>query len=273
MNKKYKIILITLLLIILAICIFKTLDERNKSNITITKESDNSSQTIDLSYETRTLSPSDLYVKFDVTYPYFKQASEEFNSIILNLLEEQIVDNKNTSTENWQARYQAQSEDENISEYPTDDEKFYFSSSFDVAQNNSDYISFILTSSGYTGGAHGYEIKTAFNYDVINQKIISLKDIFSDYPNYLNYISEESRKILKGQYATVTEEDRGDSESEEAVQDYIDNMNEMIDSGTEPTEDNFKNFTFTSNKIKIYFAQYQVGPYAIGEPEVELERR
>jgi len=49
---------------------------------------------------------------------------------------------------------------------------------------------------------------------------------------------------------------------------------EMINSGTEPKEENFSVFTFTRDrKVKIYFAQYQVGPYAIGMPEVEVDRK
>ena len=50
-------------------------------------------------------------------------------------------------------------------------------------------------------------------------------------------------------------------------------MVSMIESGTEPKEENFSVFTFTPDKVKIYFAQYQVGPYVIGMPEVEVNRK
>jgi len=48
-------------------------------------------------------------------------------------------------------------------------------------------------------------------------------------------------------------------------------VKEMIDMGTEPKEDNFKNFTISQDKIiTIYFPQYQVAPYAAGEQKIEI---
>jgi hypothetical protein len=75
--------------------------------------------------------------------------------------------------------------------------------------------------------------------------------------------------MLKEAYATISDEDRANSDPE-AIEDYLENINSSIDSGTEPIEDNFKTFTFTGDSIKIYFAQYQVGPYVMGMPEVEI---
>ena len=46
----------------------------------------------------------------------------------------------------------------------------------------------------------------------------------------------------------------------------------MIEDGTQPKEENFSVFTFTPTTVTLYFGQYQVGPYVLGMPEVELSR-
>jgi hypothetical protein len=222
------------------------------------------------SYETKTLNPDDPYIKFDIKYPYFKNADQEFNSKIEALIKSQIADNSKQSKENWQARYDTQVKGDNIPLVPADQYKFSFFTGFKVIQSNSSYISAVLNYGGFNGGAHGYENNTSFNYDVKNHKTIELKDVFKMDPNYLTYLSGLSRDYLKKQFAVVTEEDKKNSDPE-ALKQYVDNITSMIDSGTEPKDENFSTFTFAGNKIRIYFAQYQVGPYVIGSPEIEID--
>ncbi|ETB64008.1 TPA: DUF3298/DUF4163 domain-containing protein [Candidatus Nomurabacteria bacterium] len=272
MNKKYKSILIILSLLVIILIIILVFGKDDKI---IPVLDDNISKVdspliVENSYETKTLNENDPYVKFDIKYPQFKQVDNSFNENISNLIKEQIKDTKEVSSENWQARYDTQMEGENIGKYPkTDDEKFYLYSDFNIIQSNPYFISFILTYGAYTGGAHGYEAKVSFNYDVLNKKVLMLKDVFSPSFNYLEYLSKESRDYLYKEYAEVKNGEEGD----ENMKDYFDGIKEMIDMGTEKKEENFETFTFTKEKIKIYFSQYQVGPYAIGMPEVEFYRK
>lgn len=221
------------------------------------------------SFETKVLKVDDEYVNFDVKYPYFKNADIDFNLSIENLIKSKIEDHKKASQEYWQARFDTQTKGENIPKVPSDEDKMNFSSDFTIVQSNSNYISFILKYGGFSGGAHGYEDVVSFNYDLKNKKIIILKDLLSSDSQYLITLSTKSREYLKNQFATVSEEDKNNS-SPEALKEYVDNMVSMINSGTEPKEENFNTFTFTEDKIKIYFSQYQVGPYVIGMPEFEM---
>lgn len=222
------------------------------------------------SFETKVLNEDNAYVIFDVKYPYFKNADKDFNSQIENLIKSQMDDHKVASQENWQARFDTQVKGDNIAKVPTvAEDKFSFFSEFTVVQSNSSYISFVLKYGGFSGGAHGYENIVTYNYDVKKQKNIELKDLFINNPQYLNYLSTKSREFLKSEFATVSEEDKKNS-SEVALKEYIDNIVSMIESGTEPKDENFSIFTFAGDKVKIYFAQYQVGPYVIGSPEVEI---
>jgi hypothetical protein len=221
----------------------------------------------------KTITVADDYSTFDIKYPYFKYAPDEFNARVKTLLDQQVKDQQTNAKEGWHARYDTQTKDYPIPKVPAKEaDKWPFQADFTIIQSNNNYISYYLQYGGFTGGAHGFETKISFNYDVKNKKDLTLKDLFSANFDYLKYLSSESRSQLTKQYATVTEEDRANS-SPEAIQQYIDNIVADINSGTQPTEANFSVFTFTLDKVKIYFAQYQVGPYAIGMPEVEVDRK
>lgn len=273
---KKNLTIIFLFIVIIFPCYFIFKNWRQEEGI-ITNVEESAITTEDMvisdSFETKVLNPNNAYVKFDVKYPYFIKANDNFNASIENLIKKQIDEYMVMSQENWKARYDTQAEGENISIVPNKEEdKFSFFSDFEIVQSNSTYISFVLKYGGYSGGAHGNENIISYNYKVDTSENIKLDYLFSDDPQYLKTISNISREYLKKQFATTSEEDKKNSDPE-ALKEYVNNMVSMIKSGTEPTEENFSVFTFTPDKIKIYFNQYQVGPYVIGMPEVEIERK
>jgi len=273
-NKKLGWILLVVLLVAL-IFIFRNskTEEETKVNIEPVVQEVEGLVIAD-SFEAKTMVMNDAYVKFDVKYPYFKKADQNFNSQIEQLIKDKANENKKISSENWQGHYDNQLEGENFPKVPTKEEdKYEFDSNFRIIQSNSSYISCIIDYGGYSGGAHGYENQVSFNYDVKNQKILTLKEMFTNGFDYLNYLSLKSRESLKVKYATVSNDDRSGFESEDAIKEYEKNLMSSINLGTEPKEENFSVFTFTTDKVKIYFAQYQVGPYVIGMPEVEINRK
>ena len=272
--KKNLTIIVFLIIALVAIgFIFRN----SKSNNETPKEEESSITIEDAivpgSFETKVLNPDDPYVTFDVKYPSFIKAEDSFNASIENLVKTKMDEHLKASKEYWQARLDTEMKGENIPKVPSKDDKLSFFSDFIIVQSNSNYISFVLKYGGFSGGAHGYETKVSYNYDVYTQKIITLDNLFPEDPQYLTTISNVSRESLKKQFAIMSDEDKANS-TPEAVKEYIDNMVSMIESGTEPKIENFGVFTFTRDrKIKIYFAQYQVGPYVIGMPEVEINSK
>ncbi len=272
--KRYQLIILatvflTLSLIIGILVFFLNKEQNPPTKRDLIKYEQNEPLVIEGSYKTRELNTEDPYINFDARYPYFENADLDFNLSIENYLKEQMEGDRLVSKENWKARYENQFPDENIPEVPEPEDRFYFSSDFDVIQSNSSYISFILTYQAYTGGAHGYQIKKSYNYDIKNEKEVSLADVFYNDSDFLNRISKVSRKELMEKYAVINPEEAEGSDPS-AIEAYIENMKEFINEGTKPEEKNFQVFTFTPDGIKIYFAQYQVGPYSIGMPEVEI---
>lgn len=260
--KKIKIIVLVIVIIIAAFFIFKNSNKKEE----IIVVDNNPVVTVDEplvvlnSFETKTIKEADQYTKFDIKYPKFNKVTG-LNAELDNFIKERIDEHKQISKENWLARYET---GDDIQEFPSDDEKFVFYCDYDVIQSNSSYISFALKYGGFTGGAHGYEVKLSYAYDLKNNRYLALKDLFND-PNYLTYVSTESRKSLINQYIEKADE--------EGEKEYFNSLIESINWGTEPKEDNFKSFTFTKDKVKIYFSQYQVGPYSLGMPEVEIVRK
>jgi hypothetical protein len=266
---------IIVILVILVSVFFIYQNFKNKEEIKTINENQqevaNSRLVLADMFQEKVLNIEDEYVKFDVKYPYFNNASDEFNSKIENLLKKSIEESKISSKENWQARFNTQAKGDNIPEVPVMGGKFSYFSDYKIVQSNTDYISVLLIYGGFDGGAHGYENIFSYNYDVKNKKTIELKDLFNNDTSYLNKLSTSSRELLKKKYAVVTEEEKKNS-SPEALKEYVDNSMAMIESGTEPKLENFSVFTFTPDKVKIHFGQYQVGPYVIGMPEVEIDR-
>ncbi len=83
----------------------------------------------------------------------------------------------------------------NLGEYL--EKSFLFNISWEPAQLNSRYISFVLHISFFEGGTGGNEIVTAFNYDLSDSIQITLGNLLSDYPDYLKTISDYAIKELE----------------------------------------------------------------------------
>jgi hypothetical protein len=215
----------------------------------------------------KTYSEPDQYATFDVTYPQFSNATVIFNQKIEKFVMDAIAEHKKNSADNWKARFETQFKGEGIKEFPKEEEKFSLKITWTPVQVNSKDISFIITTSGYSGGAHGYENISSFNYDVKAKKEITLKSLFPNDPNYLKTISDFARKDLNTQFHSRMEIKTKD---DEAI--FKESILPMLNEGTVPEISNFSVFTFTSKAVTFYFPEYQVAPYAMGSSTVVMPR-
>lgn len=269
--KKNLIVIIIVLLVLSTTLYIINKNSKLKEVLPIANNPKENSLIIADSFTIKTIPLDDTYTKFDVKYPSFKNADKNFNLQIENLLKTEMQSFKTDSAANWQARFETQASGENIKKVPSNVDKFTFASDFVIVQSNANYISFVLHYGGFNGGAHGFENVISYNYNVKSQKTVELGSLFLKDPNYLNTLSTKSRSYLKNKFAIVTEEDKKNSDPV-TLKEYIDNATSMINDGTEPKAENFNVFTFTPDKIIIYFADYQVGPHSIGMPIFEFDR-
>lgn len=108
------------------------------------------------------------------------------------------------------------------------------------------YISYVFYVSIFLGGAHPDNRIFTVNFDKELNQIITIEYIAKN--DDLSILSQESRKKLK--------------ENNNIGKDK--NSLKMLNEGTKPTVNNFKNFVFTENGLLIIFEQYQVAPYSSG---------
>lgn len=214
------------------------------------------------------LNESDPYTNFKVTYPQFKNVGSDFNQKIADQVTAGIAQQKKDAGDNWQARYDTQTKGENIPKYPEEADKFYFNVSWKPVQENYKFISIILTVSAFEGGAHGYETLTSYNYNVVNKKEVALADLFPSDVKYLTTISNFSRKDLTTQFRK-----RLEVKTKADEKNFQDSVIPMMIDGTTPDAENFSVFTFTPESATIYFNQYQVAPYSMGQSSVVISRK
>jgi hypothetical protein len=206
------------------------------------------------------IATSTAYITATGTYPQFPNASASFNESIADKVNRALADHIQFSEENWKARYETSAAGDGITKFPDEANKFPLEVQTAIIRNDADVISGHMRISEYAGGAHGMEAIVTFNYDVKNQKEITIQDFIKKDPKFLNKASVASRSFLRVTLA----------ENANISPDKIDQT--MLNAGTEPTIDNFDTFTLPNDhQITFYFTEYQVAAYAYGSSKITLD--
>lgn len=200
----------------------------------------------------------DDFFHIEAEYPQFEVVSPDFNQKIKRFVLDKINDFQNEAHDFWQTRFEASSTDEE--QVPLNPETpFVFIASWQPAQLNTKYLSFMVHVYYFSGGAHGNEEVDAFNYDVAAAKELCLNDFLDFSQEALEKIAKLSAQDIAHQLAYMN------GKENEFVQ-------EMIKQGTVPVCSNFQNFNFDRNTLTIYFPKYQVAPGAAGVVTVTIPK-
>jgi signal peptidase I len=114
----------------------------------------------------------------------------------------------------------------------------------------SDFASFTFNiSQFYAGAAHPFATIETFNFDERTGRLIKLADLFQPGSDWLSVLSQECRSLLAA-VAAVGPIGTG--------------------SGTSPVASNFSAWALTPWGLSIQFQEYQVGPYADGQPTIMI---
>lgn len=121
--------------------------------------------------------------------------------------------------------------------------------SYDIALAKDDLISIKYEVGSYSAGAaHPNSISTVLNYDVKNNKVLRLSDLFMPGAKYLQAVSSYCIKDLKRQ-----------SKNKDSLLDDT-----SIQNGAGPDAKNYTSWTITKKGLEITFDPYQVAAYAAG---------
>ena len=106
------------------------------------------------------------------------------------------------------------------------------------------------------GGAHGSTTLISYNFDKAENRLVNIVEAtglsYKDLSKYCNAMIK-SRLIKTNSL--------GSSEKE---------IEEWVNEGTFPTPDNYEIFMMYDNYVKVFFEEYSVAPYALGEQTVDV---
>jgi len=106
------------------------------------------------------------------------------------------------------------------------------------------------------GAAHPNYFVRTYNYDFTDKGNLDFADLFKKDSGYLKFVSDYCRTSLTEQQKQVG----------------ADPVSDMINEGTKPVAENYKNFVVDDKGITIIFNPYQAGPYAVGEQRVTIPK-
>lgn len=133
---------------------------------------------------------------------------------------------------------------------------FTFENQWKVALNSNDCTSILLTAYQFVGGANGEDKMASITWNKITNKPMGIEEFL---PLVLAEPSLEALAQACRQQLTI-------SLAAENNPDLVD----MIDSGTEPTPENYDVFTVSDLGLTVYFEKYQVAPGSEGTQAVLL---
>jgi hypothetical protein len=171
----------------------------------------------------------------DASWPYIEQAGEQpFNSAVETLVQREISSFK-----------------DGVSSIPDDPTLDDFSSSLNISYTptlvNHDLLSVLIKVSFYNAGAaHPGSYFYSINYDLRQEKEISLGDLFRSDASYLETISAYCLDDLRSRDVLAWED------------------------GALPLEENYQVWNITPDGLKVTFNEYQVAPYAAGPQSVTV---
>lgn len=203
-----------------------------------------------ISVSVHTLSQKDLRTDVTLEYPEFDGVKSEFNKHIEKTVQDALATFRTSVAEHMASA--AKSAGKSQPEY-----QYVFTQSFSPEQLSGRYLSMVIRTSYFTGGAHGGSDVYTFTYDREKKREITLEDIFGETPNYLHRISDYAQSDLKERLRFA-----GGGKDPDMT---------MLMQGLAPTKENFSRFTLGSNAmITFYFPAYQVAAYVFGEQQVTM---
>lgn len=131
-----------------------------------------------------------------------------------------------------------------------DNRKFSLNVNFtEYTYNN--YISFLITYSCDYGGAHPDIDVVTVNYNKKDKEFVDINKLIEKNKEILSVFSNISYESLKDKI-----EEKEDSN--------------MLKQGTSPIKNNFTKFVFSKDGIILFFPNYSIAPYYLGNFEVKI---
>lgn len=126
----------------------------------------------------------------------------------------------------------------------------YFNSDYEVFTDSSSYLSFVFYHYQFSGGAHGSKYVQVFNID------LEAKNMFTIVDEYTNIDS-----LKQALFNSINQEVQDDEMGCWGI-DSIQHVDNVLD-----------NIVVTTDSLFVFFSDYEVCPYATGNPPIFLPRK
>ena len=196
-----------------------------------------------LNYRKQTIAEQTRYYEAYIQYPQFDgydTVNERIEQIVLVSFDQF----KSSAETNWIESNRAHKE---MNAMQNDDlPPFGYSVIGEQVINNNRYISVLLRTYNFTGGAHGMTTLASVTYDKTNNTFLTITDINDfTYEQLAEICQADLQKQLSGEKAW-----------------YAD--------GASADESNYRIFTYDGKTLTVYFEPYAVAPYAAGVQQVQI---
>ncbi|MCJ8009098.1 PdaC/SigV domain-containing protein [Lederbergia wuyishanensis] len=161
------------------------------------------------------------------------------------------------------ASFQLQTSDDNeaLFEYDMEGIQYIFTTSFKKPVITQDYVSIYFEDYQYWGGAHGMSSPHSFNFDLKNDRIMTIHDVMKEHSTTLQVMSEMVAQKL------INDEGFAEYREEPVTADY----RQSVKSETIPVEENFSTFTLSEDGITFYKQYFSLFPNAMGIVGIDLK--
>jgi hypothetical protein len=128
---------------------------------------------------------------------------------------------------------------------------FFLSISYEEYRFSDTIINLVFTIADYTGGAHPNSYYKTFTFDLEQERVIILDDLFVEGSNPLAVISPIVQQDLITRIGEMTDPT-------------------WIEQGTGENPENYQNFAITPDALIFFFPPYQVAAYAAGPQQASI---
>jgi len=118
---------------------------------------------------------------------------------------------------------------------------------YEAKINDNKTMSISVTYYQFTGGAHGYNYMETINLDLVNEKVLSLKELFDGSDDYLQVLTDEILKEMEKEKDYLFPETLTDFKATDDLKFYL-----------------------TDDGIVFYFDPYEIAPYVRGIAEYKI---
>ena len=134
-----------------------------------------------------------------------------------------------------------------------DSQPYELNIDYEIVFLSESHMSLYFVENKYLGSSQSVKTIYTYNYNLLQERQLALKDLFKGSSAYLEIISQYAHDRL--------------------INDNVLNVSldeEWVLKGSTPLESNFKQFLLNKDGITIIFEKYQIGPAFIGEPSLNI---